>query len=171
MTKIWLPLFSRLNLFPCHTSPASFHRCVSLNRFLQHWWGVQAGAGLLLKALYLLDLALLLNTMNLALCESGFGYCREYKYSNFECSEYLEIWRKSGLPILFPAHMSLSRNYPAFAILGFHCRLHGDLFDKLRKTVAYSVSNALLQWLPAFLSWNSRSGRLAVWSFSFYFLH
>lgn len=56
--------------------PASFHRCVSLNLLLRHWWGIWAGSGLFPKTLYPLDLDLLLSTMNLALCESGPGDLR-----------------------------------------------------------------------------------------------
>lgn len=66
-------------------------------------------------------------------------------------SECLEIWRKSGLPFLFPAHMSLSGNYPAPAIFDYHCCPHADLFDKLNETAAHSVSNTLLRWSPASL--------------------
>ena len=57
-------------------TPASFHRCVSLNLLPRHWWGIWAGSGLFPKTLHPLDLDLLLNTMNLALCESGPGDLR-----------------------------------------------------------------------------------------------
>lgn len=107
------------------------HRCVTLNLFLLHWWGIWAVAGLFPKTLYPLDLDLLLNTMNLALTESGSDYCKECKYCYFKGGE--EIWRKSCLYILFPAHMSLLHNDPAPAILDDHCCLHEDSLDKLKE--------------------------------------
>lgn len=52
----------------------------------------------------------------------------------------LEVWRKSCLHVLFPAHMSHSHNYPAPAFLHCHCcPPHEDGFAKLEETVAHSV--------------------------------
>lgn len=85
--------------------PVSPHRCVSLNLFLWRWWGIWPAAGLFPKTHYPLDLDLLLNSMNLALCESGCDYsCKGCKYCCFKGGKLwadYPLWKSGvGLPFI-----------------------------------------------------------------------
>lgn len=144
--------------------PVSSHRCVSLNLSLWRWWGIWPAAGLFPKTHYPLDLDLFLNSINLALCESGCDYsCKGCKYCCFKSGKLrgrlsaLEVWRRFALYIFLPARMSLSHDDPAPATSDDHCWLHEHSFNKLKESLLsvspcdYSLSSTetvgLVGWL------------------------
>lgn len=109
LTEIWLNYVYRLDFVLCHPYiKKSWHSCVfsqmcHFKSFPSTLMRHMAVAGLFPKTLYPLDLDLLLNTMNLALTESGSDYCKECKYCYFKGGELKADYplRKSGGSLAF----------------------------------------------------------------------
>lgn len=143
MTEICALWFSKLNLVPCHTkSPASLPRCVSLNL---RWWGIWAGAGLFPKTLHPLDLDLRLNTMHLALCESGLATAKRANIAALKASELLQSRHSVNLEEVLPSCF--------LPICLFHIIIPLLLLMKSERGRRSFCFNCLLQWLSAVSQW------------------